>query len=672
VAISSPGIGSNLDVNSIVKQLMAVESQPLARLNQKEASYQAKLSAFGTVSGALSSFQSAVASLANPTKFQQMSSSSGDTSILSGSATAKAAAGTYNVNITSLAQAQTLKSAGQASTTAKIGTGTETTITFQFGTINGTASSGVYPDGSTFTQDATRGTGTIKIDSSNNTLQGIRDAINKGDFGVTATIINDGSATPNRLVLTSNKTGQASSMKVSVSGDGDPALQALLGYDPTTAASQKLTEATSAQNAVMTVNGITINSQTKSVTDAIQGVTLNANKVGSTTFTVSKDTNSVTSTVNDFVKSYNELNTTLKSLSGYNAATKEAGILLGDATLRSLQVDLRQAITAPNANAGALKSLTDVGITFQKDGTLAVDSAKLQKAVNNSASDVAALFSTMGRATDDLVSVSDSKPATKAGLYEVNLTNTPKQGYQTGDRVLTASTTTIAAGTKLNVTLDNVTAKVSLTEGDYTEQQLVAMLQSAINGTTAFSSASLSANVAVDADGHLKISSNRYGTASKISLTSDTGTTVAALFGAAISNTDGEDVAGTIGGYQATGAGQLLTGGTNTPVEGLKLQINGGATGSRGTISFSSGIAGQLNKLLDNYLGSAGVISGRTNGINDSIKSIGKSRDSLNVRLADTEKRLRAQFTALDTMISSMTSTSNYLQQQLSRLPTIE
>ncbi|HCY64610.1 MAG TPA: flagellar hook protein FliD [Oxalobacteraceae bacterium] len=661
-----------MDVNSIVSQLMAVEAQPLTRLTQKEASYQAKLSAFGTVSGALSSFQTAIAQLANPSKFQSMTASSGDTAILTGSATSKAATGAYNVNVTSLAQAQTLKSAGQGSTSAKIGTGTETTITFQFGTITGTAAGGVYPDGSTFTQDATRGTGTIKIDSTNNTLQGIRDAINKSDFGVTATIINDGSATPNRLVLTSNKTGQMSSMKISVSSDGDPALQALLGYDPAVAADQKMTEAAAAQNTVLTVNGIIINSQTKTISDAIQGVTLNANKIGSTTFSVSKDTNSVTTTVNDFVKSYNELNGTLKKLTSYDAATKQSGLLFGDATIRSLQVDLRQTLTAANANAGSLKNLAEVGVTFQKDGTLAVDSAKLQKAITNSAGDVAALFSTLGRSTDDLVSVAESKPGTKAGNYEVVISNTPKQGYLTGDRIVAGSNTTIDPGSRLNVTLDGVTAKVSLAEGSYTDQQLTALLQSAINGTSAFSTAGLSVTASVDADGHLKLTSSRYGTASKISITNDTGTSIATLFGAAMTSADGEDVAGTIGGIAATGAGQFLTGPTNTVIDGLKLQITGGSTGTRGTVSFSTGVAGQLSKLLDSYLGSEGIISGRTGGINDSIKSLEKSREAMSIRLFATEKRYRAQFTALDTMINSMTSTSNFLQQQLSNLPKIE
>lgn len=667
MATSTTGVSSGLDINSIVSQLMAVERRPLTQLAQKEASYQAKVSAFGSVSSALSSFQEALGKLADPSKYQAMSASVGDSTILTASAATQAAAGSYNINVTQLAQAQTLKSTGMGSSTAKIGSGAETTITFQFGSYaaGATATGGVYPDGTAFTQNATRATGTVKIDGTNNTLQGIRDAINKAGLGVTATIISDGSATPNRLVLTSDKTGAASSMKISVSGDA--ALQDLLAFDPTATGGQKMTQAAAGQNAQLTVNGINISSESKTVSDAIQGVTLNVLKTGSTTFSVSKDSAQVTSTVSAFVKAYNELHGTLKQLTSYNTETKEAGILLGDPTVRSLQSNLRQMLGASNPNAGSLRTLSAVGISFQKDGTLALDTTKLQKAVSSSQEDLAALFSTVGRASDSLVSVAGSKASTKAGKYEVSISNLPKQGYQTGDAVL-SGTVTIAGGTSLNVAVDGVSAKVGLTAGSYTPQELVAMMQAAINGTSAFSGAGNSVAVSLDESGHLKVTSNRYGPASKVAITDNAGTGVATLFGSTIIKADGEDVAGTIGGMPATGVGQVLTGAANTAVDGLKIQINGGSTGARGTIDFSTGIAGQLSKTIESYLGSSGLLSNRTDGLNRTIKDIDKTRTALNTRLAETEKRLRAEYVALDSLLTSMASTSNYLTQQLASL----
>ena len=219
MALSSPGLGSNLDVNGIISKLMTVESQPLQKLAKKEASYQAQLSAYGSLSGALSSFQGTVNGLASLSKFQAVSATPADSTVLSASASSSAAAGSYSVNVATLAQAQSVYAAGQASTTAAIGSGASTTLTFQFGSISGgTLTNGKYT-GATFTQDASRASGTVTINSSNNTLEGIRDAVNAANIGVSATIINDGSATPNRLVFTSKTSGATSAMKIAVSGD---------------------------------------------------------------------------------------------------------------------------------------------------------------------------------------------------------------------------------------------------------------------------------------------------------------------------------------------------------------------------------------------------------------------------------------------------------------------
>lgn len=676
MALSSPGIGSNLDVNGIVQKLMSVEAQPLTMLARKEASFQAKLSAFGSLSGALGAFQSALAGLSDPAKFQALSATPADTSIITASANSQAAPGIYEVNVTSLARAQTIKSAAQASTTAAIGGGASTTLTFQFGTIGGgtTPVGGVYPDEATFTQDATRGTGTVTIDSTNNSLQGIRDAINKANIGVTATIVSDGSATPHHLVLTSSKTGLTSSMKISVSGDA--ALQDLLSYNPDLAAEQKMTETSAAKNTVLTVNGITVNSTTKTVSDAIQGVTLNVVKEGSTSLNVARDTNSVTAAVNSLVKSYNDLNGTLKSLTSYNAETKQAGALLGDSTVRAIQAGIRQALSNPLSGAGgSLKTLSGIGIAFQKDGTLSVDSTKLQNAVTNNFADIAGLFAAVGTTTDGLISVTGSSAKTKPGKYDISIDTLARQGSTTGTVDLTLAPTTIDPSTTLNVTLDGKTASVTVPTktGGYSAAEFAAMLQSAINGTSTFITAGASVMVTIDTGGVLKITSARYGSASAVTLASNTGTSAAALMGAAPANTAGVDVAGSIGGMTATGSGQTLSGAVGSVMDGLKLQVTGGAVPSaRGSVSFSRGYADQLKTLIDGYLGSSGLITGRTEGINSSIKDIDRVRQTLNTRLAETEKRYRAQFIALDTAISSMNSTSNFLQQQLSNLPKIE
>lgn len=849
MAISSPGIGSNLDINSIVSKLMQAESRPLTALAKKEASYQAKLSAFGTLSGSLSSFQSALNNLNNLSTFKGVNATAADSAIFSASATSSATPGIYGVNVTQLAQAQTIASVGQTSTAATIGTGASTTLTFQFGTISGgnfittgtklgsgvptsgipanslsingttittsgsttsakaladqinlaTATTGVTAtaqttdtgalggftttsgaatyrldvggvniidnaavgttaadidtalsaasasltaagisftgtaaggdlkftkadgtnvaiqesgagaaggftttigigttktftssvslssantitiggsdpaaagftagtsgtySGAGYTLDPNQASGSVTIDNTNNSLQGIRDAINKANIGVTASIVSDGSSTPYHLVIKSNKTGETSSIKISVAGDA--AISSLLAYDP--AGTQNMTQSTAAQSAALSVNGISIKSTSNTVTGAIEGVTLNLSKAGSSNLTIARDTAAVTSAANAFVKAYNDVNSTIRNLTGYNAETKQGGALLGDSAVRNIQGQLRKMMATPlTGSSGSLTTLSQIGISIDKNGTMSLDSGKLSTAMSNNINDVAALFSSMGATTDSLVKFESSTSSSTAGTYDVHLTSLATQGKVSGSNVV-GPTTIDNTNKDLTLTVDGVTASVSLATGSYTAETLITQVQSAINSASAFSSAGIAVSVTLDGAGKMVITSNKYGSTSKVTIT---GNGVATLMGTATSM-DGADVVGTIAGVAATGSGQYLTGAAGSPAAGLKLHITGGAeNASRGTITFSHGYAHQLNKLVEGFLGSSGVIGGRTEGLNRTIKDIAKQNEVLNTRLADIEARYRKQFTTLDTLISKMNSTSTYLAQQLAQI----
>lgn len=664
MGIQSTGIGSNLDVNSLITKLMAVESQPLTTLAKKESSYQAKLSAYGSLNSALSSFQSSLSSLSAASTFQSFSATSSDTAIASATATSIAVAGTYNLNVTKLAQAQSISTPGQVSSTATIGSGTST-VTFQFGTISGgSATNGIYT-GSTFTQDATQATGTITIDSSNNSLQGIRDAINTAKMGVSASIVGDGSATPYHLVLTSAKTGATSSMQISVTGDA--VLGSLLNYNPQ--GTQNLSEATTGQSAALTINGIAINSVTNSVSAAIGGVAINLNKIGTATLTLAANTTAVQASVNAFVKAYNDLNTSIAGLTSYNPTTKKGGLLLGDPTTQNIQNQVRKTLaTAVNGLGGDLTTLSSIGVAFQKDGSLAADNTKLQTALTSKFSEVGGLFASIGKASDSLISVVSSTPATQAGAYDVEITSLATQGKLTGDTNLNLANTVIDPATTLNVILDGTSSAVSLPAGSYTATQLASMMQSAINGTSAFSVLGAAVSASIDANGFLVLQSSKYGSSSNIALADATGTTAATLAGTSLAGTAGANVAGTFGGNSAIGEGQFLTGGTGTAADGLKVLVSGGIIGARGTINFSVGYASQLSKMITNFQGTGGTLVGSTSNIDRSIKDIAKQKEILNSRLFDTEARYRKQFIALDSTLSSLTNTSTFLTQQLSAL----
>lgn len=877
--------GSVLDVSSIVSQLMAVEQAPLAKYDQKTASYNATLSAYGQLSGAVGVFQSALGGLNNVNSFKALTASPGDDKILTGTANSKAVAGSYKINVTQLAQAQTLTTAGQLSSKTAVGTGAKTTLYFQFGktagsfgldgtslgsstianginngslTINGKAiatssttnsaralaeainaqssstgvtataapaessatlftgfgditaaegasykltvggveiasvegsadgpgvltadtldealganspvrtalsnagitvtgtvadgnlkftradgsnldidevvtgaaggvqggigktstadnggsslvigskislsstdaspisiggsnpavagltagTGGAYLGGS-FEQDATIASGSVVIDSSNNSLEGIRDAINKANMGVSASIVNDGSGTPYHLVLTSAQSGDKGSMKISLSGSGndvaDPALASLLGYDP--AGTQGMRQSSAAQNAKLTVNGNEITSASNSVSEAVQGVTISVKSLGATSLTVNKDSNALRTNVTSFVKAYNDLNTSLKKLTNYDADTKVAGALQGDATARSVQSQVRRMLGASvNGLSGDLTTLSQVGITFQKDGTLQLDDAKFNGAVQSSFDDIAGLFAAIGDSTDSQVSFTSSTAATKPGTYDLQITQMATQGSLTSTADLTGPIT-IGTDTTWAVTLNDSkpanasnTATVTIPAGTYnTPEEFAKVLQASINGTAAFSKKSNTVNVTVNNDGKLVLSSARYGSVSNIGLSKLTGTDSADVFGTATA-VEGFDVAGTLGGYAVVGSGQTLTGKAGTAVEGLKIEVSGGTIGDRGNVSFSQGYAYQLNNLSTSLLSKTGPITSRTDGINSSIKTVAKQREAFADKLTGIEARYRAQYARLDASLASMQTTANYLTQQLAAL----
>ncbi|GAB3537637.1 hypothetical protein GCM10027343_01320 [Noviherbaspirillum agri] len=657
--MATSAVGSALDVNSIVSQLMQIEQQPLTSLSKKESSIKAKLSAIGNLKSALSTFQTAVRGLSDISKFQAVKATVADSAIASVSGSGSAVPGTYSLEVSKLAQAQKLASAGQASASTAIGTGT---ITFDFGTIKtGTLdpATGKYSGGS-FESNGT-GVKTVKIDSANNSLSGIRDAINSAGIGVTASIVNDGGTSPYRLVLTQQSTGKTQSMKISVSEDGDAALKSLLNHDP--AGTQGLSETMTAQNAEFKVDGLSISKTTNTVNDVIPGVTLTLNKTnaGSTTnISVARDTAAVTASINQFVTAYNQINKTLTGLSSYNAETKQASVLTGDATVRTIQTQIRGLLSAPVAGGGAFSVLSQVGVSIQKDGTLAVDNSKLEKAINSNFGDIASLFAAAGKATDSLVSYVSATDKTVPGKYDVNVTQPATQGQMIGQIV--APLTVDGSNDSLEVKLDGTTVTIKLNHGtSINADTLAADIQAKINGATEFVSAGSSVTVTNNA-GALTLVSARYGSASNISLTGSIVTVAPADV------TDGKDIVGTINGVAARGSGQFLTGADGDASEGLKLQITGTAIGSRGSVGYSKGYAYQFDKLLDTMLASEGAISARTDGYNESLKNLGKERERLNDRLEQIEKRYRAQYTALDVMLSNMSQTSNYLSQQLASL----
>jgi flagellar hook-associated protein 2 len=659
MALSSPGIGSGLDVKGIVSQLMASERQPLTALASREAKYQAQLTAYGSLKGALSSFQSAVAGVANPAMFSAVTASLADTTVATASASSAAVAGSYTVEVQTLAQAHKLKSATFEATSTTVGTGT---LTIQFGTYSGGA----------FTLNPDKAAQTVTVDAGKSSLAGVRDAINAANAGVSASIVNDGSGY--RLVIASKDAGVANALKITVA-DGDLANTDNAGlsklvYDASSGGTTNLAETVLARNATAVIDGILISKSSNTISDAIEGVTLNllkANTPGTTTLTISRDTAGVQGAVQYFVKAYNDLNKTIAELSKYDTATKKSSTLTGDATLRSVQAQLRGLFNTTLSTAGGgLSALQDIGITFQKDGTLKLDASKLNAALSDPARDVSTLLAVVGKPTDSLVSFVGSSTASKNGAYALNISQLATQGKAVGGVALGGSTVISAAGNDtLSLTVDGVTASVTLAAGSYSAAALAAEIQSKINGVADLSAAGIRVAV-TQSGGVLSVTSSRYGSASTVAIAG--GTAKPDLFGTQ-TETGGVDVAGSIGGLSAAGSGQTLTG--TGDASGLQLKVTGGATGERGVVKFARGYAYELDQLIGAMLEKDSLFEGRMDGINASIKDIGARRDALTLRLNQVEKRYRSQFSALDTMLARMQSSSSFLASQLAALPKI-
>ena len=665
--ISSPGIGSGLDTAGIISKLMSVEAIPLNNLTTQENSYQTKITAYGQVQSNLSSFQSAVLGLSNINTLKTVSATSSDTATLTATTTTGAVAGNYSVTVNQLAQAQQLVGNGQASSTSAIGSGASTTVTFDFGTISGSQTNGIYNSGTTFTSNGVASK-SITIDSSNNTLSGIRDAINAAGMGVTASIINDGSSSPNRLLITNNQTGVANSMRISVSGDS--AVSSLLSEDPSNPAAQNFQETTTAQNASLTISGVAVSKPSNVITDAISGVTMTLNKtnVGSTlNLNLSNNTSNLTTSINNFVSAYNTLSSSLNSLTSYDLTSHTGADLYGESTITALQRQVKNVIlSALPSGSNAYTLLNNIGITFQKDGTLAVDSTKLNTAITNNYNAVANLFAANASASDALVQFTSSTSDTQPGSYNVNVSTMPTQGKI----IASAAPTSLVIGPTndtLSVTLNGISSTIKLTDATYSStSSLASALQAQINGTSAFSNTGASINVSADSSGKLNFVSNRYGGASSVVLSGTAASTL--LGGGSGTSTTGVDMVATLNGTAALTSGQYILGPLNSPQSGLKIQVLGGVTGARGTVTYTKGVAYQLNQLINNLTGANGLITTRTNGLNTSIKQIENQKTQMQAHLTMLQKQYQATYTALDTTMATLNSTSSYLTGQLSSI----
>lgn len=354
-SISSLGIGSGLDLNGLLDQLQDAERGKLEPIERQLETQQTKISAYGQLQSSLSQFQSASAELNDSALYESLSTNVGGSAITA-TADGEAQPGSYNVNVETLATRGTLASEGVADLDEPLTTA-EQTLTFTFG-------------------DGASTEVTIGADSS---LEDIRDAINaSGESGVNATIVNDGENY--RLALSSSETGADASITGFSFSDA--------GTAPFAADTDNTLQA--GTDAALTVNGIAITSPTNQVEGAIQGVTLNLQEEGDSTVAVEQDARAVREAITNFVDAYNDLKGTIGELTSFNPETGEAGELLGDSAVRTVESRMRSVLSG--GMEGEFSMLSDIGISLQRDGTLSIDEGALDNAIANDQAALSVFF----------------------------------------------------------------------------------------------------------------------------------------------------------------------------------------------------------------------------------------------------------------------------------------
>ena len=651
--ISSLGIGSGVLTSDLVDQLVQAERAPTEnRLAKKTEQTQALISAYGKLRSAITELRLPMRQLSAPDNLKAFSASSSNEDIAVSVDSANASRGTYSVDVTSLASAQALASrdvfadrdstsVGQGSLTLNVGDKTTN----------------------------------ITIDSSNDTLQGLANAINEADAGVSAGVIDTGSGF--QLVFSADETGTANSVSISVSGDSggtntDNQGLSRFAFNADMDADSGLQQTIAASDAVMKINGVEVTRSTNSFENVIDGLTFDIAATGTSTIKVEQDFGAVADRVQGFVDKFNSLQSTIDKLAGFNAEAGVGSLLTGDSTVRTIQNQLRQVLTrvVPGLENANVRSLADVGITTNfETGGLEFDREIFEEQLKNNPDDVTALFAEQGRATDSQVEFVRSGSLTKPGTYDIDITQAASQGNLLASTALASNITIDGSNDELILQVNGATTvSLQLTQKTYTSaQDLADEIQAQLNSNNALNAADSSMRAELDADGKLSLTSAKYGSESAVSLSSAEN---AATFGLdSVTKTSGVDVAGTIDGRTVGGDGQVLfLGSGNGDASGLQVRILGGQTGSRGSISFVEGVAERTVNLVTNFVGAEGVLESRAQGLTRELEQIQESQSRLDERLAGYRERLVSQFTAADSLIARLNSTQDYVSQQLAAL----
>jgi flagellar hook-associated protein 2 len=662
--ISALGTGSGIDSNKLADQLTeAAHMVQSNRLTSKKTLLETQISDYGLLRSSLSKLEAAAGALGSADTFNAKSLSIPDTNLLSiTKLDAKAAAGGYQLKVEQVAQSQSLSSGTFSSMTDPIGKGT---LVIRLGEWN-SALDDFEVDGSK------SGGGTITIDDGNNSLIGLRDAINKKtELGVSASIVSDGGSY--RLLLTASS-GAKNEIEITATEDDGALGLSAFNFNES---SRNMIQQQEGLDAKVRVNGLLVSRESNQIKDVIEGLEFDlfgASPTETISITINEDKSVAEQTIRDFVSAYNTFKVEVEKLVGFDSELKDYGSLKSDPLAKNLMQGIRNFLSSSIPGLGeGFTALSSLGIRTERDGSLKIveneENTGFRAAIDKHFDFVRDLFVPKVTASVTNIEVSKYTAQSKPGTYEVVISQQPAKGGFTGaDIGITFPLDTTGKDYNFTLKLDGAeSGLITLPEGrNYASAaELASEIQSLINLDENLKAARSTLSVSVD-DGKLLFTSNTYGSTSRVEFTAVSGdmTDLGIAVGAGVA---GRDVAGTIAGKAAFGYGNVLLPALGTDAEGLSMTVQPGATG--GTITFSRGFAGGLTNIVNDYLKSSGVIKEREANIDKEIKKVDEDQTALTRRSDAYRARLMAQFQAMESIVRSLGSTGDFLDGILDRLP---
>jgi len=654
--MSINGLSSGLQTDQIISKYMDIARQPEQQLTDQKTKAQNQLVAWQDLNTRVLALQTQSAAIASSTNFQTKQATSSQPDIVDVTASTNATVGTYNVTVNNTAKSHQIASQTYSGLDSAISTGT-IRIMVDSNPVN------------------------INIDSTNNTLVGVKDAINKANAGVSASVVNQGTASNPlySMVITSNQTGTDHKMIIDA---GTTGLQ--INTDQDGNGNRTLVQA--AGDAEIMLGSLKFTRSSNSVSDIIPGVTLdlsNADATKSVKIDVTQDTQSSKTAIQNFVSQYNDIITTIKNDTSYDSQTGNTGVLMGNYEVQALEMDLESAVT--NSVPGipiqkgqqTYNALSTIGITTGTDGLLVIDDAQLSSALSDHAADVGKLFGTTMQSDSPYVSLVSSNSDTKeSGIkgYGISVTQAATRATLTASKAMNGTLTADEILT-LNGKQVSLQAGWSLTD-----------VINEINKHTADTNVS-AIDTLLGTDHFLTLRALQYGSNSNITavsslsvnsdVTSGVGNMTVSLTSNSVSGEGGAgtrvlglDVAGTINGERAKGNGQVLTAdpeSPTSPVKGLQVLVTNPTAGDANA-TFIKGVGTRIQELLTKMTGSNGVFTTTETSLNSQIDATTKDISDMEDRLKVQQDQLYTQFNDMETKLAALQQQSDYLTQQFSSL----